>query len=344
MTSPDDSVNRSVRLASIGLGWWGNELAKAVQRSGAAEVATCFARNPDSRAAFAETHGCAQASSLDEILADPDVDGLLVATPHSTHLSMIEAAADAGKHVFVEKPLTLTVAEGTKAVAAARGAGIVLQVGHHRRRTPGVRALKAMIDAGELGVVHLMRATQLSNSNITPREGWRSTVEESPLGGMTGLGVHQLDNFHYLDGPVAEVFTHSRRLLARSPLDDVTSLALEMESGALATLNTAIVVPRGVEIAAYGTEAAAWSEVDGTEMYVQKVDETARSPREVSTGDPVADQMAEFATCIRTGSDPEVGGEEALEVVVVFEAARISVAQRRPVAVDEVRRGELALD
>jgi predicted dehydrogenase len=338
----DGTDDQPVRLASIGLGWWGNELAKAAERSGSASVAACFARNPDARREFAQTHGCREAASLDDVLADPEIDGLLVATPHSTHLGMIEAAADAGKHVFVEKPLTITVADGKRAVAAAKDAGIVLQVGQHRRRTAGVRAIRAAIDAGELGMVHLLQGTQRTPGNINPREGWRSSPAESPLGAMAGLGVHQLDNFHYLDGRVGEVFATSRRLLGRNELDDVTTLSLEMESGALATLGTAHVLPRGTETTVYGTEGAAWSELDGAEFYVQKVDENARSAREVAPTDPLAEQMAEFAHCIGTGDAPEVGGDEGLEVVVVFEAARVSAAEHRPVSVDAVRRGEEA--
>lgn len=338
----ESTANGPVRLASIGLGWWGNELAKAAERSGTASVASCFARNPDARRAFAQDHGCREAASLDDVLADPEIDGLLVATPHSTHLEMIIAAADAGKHVFIEKPLTITVADGKQAVAAAKDAGIVLQVGQHRRRTAGVRAIRAAIDAGELGMVHLLQGTQRTPGNINPRDGWRSDPAETPLGSMAGLGVHQLDNFHYLDGRVGEVFASSRRLLGRSQLDDVTTVALEMESGALATLGTSHVVPKGTETTVYGTEGAAWSELDGAEFYIQKVDEDARSAREFPATDPVADQMVDFAHSIRTGNAPEVGGDEGLEVVVVFEAARISAAEHRPVSVDAVRRGEEA--
>src|SRR3989338_5256228 len=92
-----------VRLAAIGLGWWGGMLAEAVKRSGEAEVYTCFARNADARKTYAEKVGCRQAGSFEEVLKDPAVQGLVLATPHSTHLPMIEQAASAGKHPFVPK-------------------------------------------------------------------------------------------------------------------------------------------------------------------------------------------------------------------------------------------------
>ena len=126
-------AGEKVRLASVGLGWWAGMLADALNRSGDGEVVNCFARSEDGRKAFAEKYNCRQSASLDELLKDDEVEGVLVATPHSTHTDIICQAASAGKHVFVEKPLTLTVAEGKKAYEATQKAGVTLQIGHHRR-------------------------------------------------------------------------------------------------------------------------------------------------------------------------------------------------------------------
>jgi predicted dehydrogenase len=94
----------SVRVASIGLGWWGKELARAARTAGI-ELATCFARTPEKRAEFAAEFGCPQASTLDEVLEDDSVDGLLIATSHASHRGLVERAAESGKHIFIEKPL-----------------------------------------------------------------------------------------------------------------------------------------------------------------------------------------------------------------------------------------------
>src|SRR5947209_6657828 len=98
----------TVRLGLIGLGWWGGVLAGSARKSGRAEVVTCFARSSDARAAFTKAHGGRAVESVDALLKDPEIQGVLIATPHTTHGSFIEQAASAGKHVFVEKPLTLT--------------------------------------------------------------------------------------------------------------------------------------------------------------------------------------------------------------------------------------------
>ncbi|MPZ73901.1 MAG: hypothetical protein GEU74_11840 [Nitriliruptorales bacterium] len=158
-------------VAFVGLGWWGNQLAEAVERSGAARVASCFARSPDAREAFAAAHNCATATDLDDLLANQEIDAIVLATPHSTHLPMIKAAAEAAKHVFVEKPLAVSYRDASEAVTAARAAGIVLQVGHHRRKVAATRALRRRLDNGAFGLVHLLEAKQTTPSDLTPRVG-----------------------------------------------------------------------------------------------------------------------------------------------------------------------------
>ena len=329
-------------LAFVGLGWWGGQLAEATQRSGAARVAACFARSAESREAFAATYGCAPAGDLAALLADDRVDGIVLATPHSTHRELIAAAAEAGKHVFVEKPLAVSYADADAAVTAARAGGIVLQVGHHRRKVAATRALRAQVDEGALGLIHLLEAKQTTPSDLTPRGGWRGDPAECPLGGMTALGVHMVDAIHYLAGPVREVYASSRQLLGRGRLDDITTLSLDLECGALATLSTSVVLPRETSIAVHGHDGSAWSEQDGAELYLQSPADAVRRRQEIAATDALAEQMGEFARCIRSGADPEVPGEAGREVVAVMEAARISVAERRPVAVADVREGSVA--
>lgn len=342
MAATDHATHEPPSLAFVGLGWWGNELASATERSGAARVVTCFARSEDARASFAAAHNCATADSYEAILEDEGVEAVVLATPHSTHLPMIRAAAEAGKHVLVEKPLTVRFHEAQEAVTAARSAGIVLQVGHHRRKVAATRVLHRMVRDGEFGLVHLIETKMTTPSDLEPRRGWRGDPEECPLGGMTALGVHMVDAIHHLGGPVAEVYAESRRLLARGRLDDITTVSMTLESGALATLSTSIVLPRETAVAVHGHDGSGWSELDGAELYLQRPDERERHRADVEPADAVADQMAEFAHSVRTGDDPQVTGERGADVIAVMEAARISAAERRPVAVSDVRSGELA--
>jgi len=160
-----ESINNDkVRLGSVGLGWWGGVLADGVAAGDEAVVVSGFARTPETRQKFAEDRGVRQASSFDEMLADDEIEGVLLATSHDSHADMIEAAAAAGKHVFVEKPFTLSVDDGKRAIAAAEKAGVVLQVGHNKRRQPANRRIKQLIDSGELGSIVMVETHQNARS------------------------------------------------------------------------------------------------------------------------------------------------------------------------------------
>ena len=325
----------ALRVASIGLGWWGGTLAEKGRAAGL-DLISCFARTPETRDEFANKHGARPAASLDEVLGDDDVEAVLIATPHSTHADLVAAAAAAGKHVFVDKPYTLTVAEARRATAAAEAAGVVLQVGHNRRRQPANRRIKEMIDAGELGMIHYAEANLSYAKGLNPRGGWRGTREESPLGGMTGLGVHMVDNLIYLLGAPSRVAGFSNKVIAVGNLDDVTSATIEFESGVLAQLGTSMVIPNIARTAVWGTEAAAWNEVDGAKFYVQKTGEMDRSEQPVETLDTIQDELEEFAANVRNGSRPETGGPEATAVVAVLEGLVESVETGSAVDVSEV--------
>ena len=327
-----------VRLASVGLGWWGAMLAEAVKRSGEGEIVSCFARGADARKAFAGKAGCPQAGSFEEILKDPSIQGIVLATPHSTHVGMIEQAASAGKHVFVEKPLTLTVKDARRAIEACEKAGVTLLVGHHRRRLGATRRIKEMVDKRELGMLHQLEANLSMFGGQTPRPGWRSEPGESPAGSMTGLGVHMVDNLIYLAGPVKRLSAFSKRLLGKSQLDDVTSIILEFESGPLGYIGTGYVLPKICYTAAYGTEASAWSDEDGAKLYFQKKGEDVRRELPNQAGDALALELAEFAQCIRGKAKPETDGHAGLQVVAVLEAVIESARTGRAVDVAALRK------
>ncbi len=326
----------ALRVASIGLGWWGGELATKAA-AGGSDVVRCFARSEESRNTFGEAHGARPAASYEEVLADPDVEAVLIATPHSTHADLVVQAAAAGKHVFCDKPFTLTVAEAKRATQAAADAGVVLQVGHNRRRQPANRRLKQMIDADELGMVHYAEANLSHPKGLNPRSGWRGEPEESPAGGMTGLGVHMADNLIYLLGRPMRVSAFSRRTISVSKLDDVTVSNLEFENGALAVLATSLVIPDIARTSVWGTKAAAMNEWDGAQFSVQMAGEKAKTEQPIEVLDTVQDELEEFARNVRTGSAPETGGAEAIEVVAVLEGLVESAARGSVVDLDEVR-------
>ncbi len=326
----------ALRVGSIGLGWWGGTLA-AKGRAAGLDLISCFARNAEARQTFAEEHGCRPASSLEEMLADPDLDAVLIATPHSTHADLVAEAAAAGKHVFVDKPFTLNVADAKRAIAAAETAGVILQVGHNRRRQPANRRLKAMVDNGDMGVIHYAEANLSYPKGLNPRKGWRGEPDESPAGGMTGLGVHMADNLNYLLGKAARVAAFSTQIVGVSKLDDVTTATIEYQDGPLAFLGTSMVIPDIARTAVWGTEGAACNDKDGERFLTQETGSKVWVEHEVEVLDTVQDQLEEFAANVATGTAPETGGPEALEATVVLEGIVESATRGTVVDLDEVR-------
>ena len=325
-----------VGLGLIGVGWWGGELAEAARRGGTGRVVACYARDPQRRGAFAAEHGCRAAGDLDELLADPAVEGVLVATPHSTHLPLIEAAAAGGRHVFVEKPLTLTLDEARAALAATAKAGVVLQVGHHRRRLGATRRLRQLLDDGVIGTPVALEGNQSGPNVFREVPAWRRDSGESPIGGMTAYGVHVVDTLHYLAGPIRRVSAFSKAVIGVGDLDDVSVIAFEHEAGPLSTLTTSLALPKIATVGLLGSDAAAWSLLDGARLAVQRRTDAAPTIEEVEPGDAVADELNEFDRCIRGEATPETGGPEGAAVVAVLEAIVESARTGRATDVPKV--------
>ncbi|MCY4632271.1 MAG: Gfo/Idh/MocA family oxidoreductase [bacterium] len=325
--------NEPVRLGVVGLGWWGGELADAAARSGAAEVVACYARTESARLAFAAERGCRAATSLGDLITADDVEGVILATPHSIHGDQIREVAAAGKAVLVDKPFTLSTTDGRSAVAAAADAGTVLMVGHQRRRLAAVRRIRALVDEGTLGTPLL--ATSVFAVGRGFPATWRSSRDESPLGGMTGLGVHMIDTFHYLVGPIRRVSAFSNGVLAGEPLDHATGLLFEFTSGAVGNLVTSHYTPVTEELCIFGSVASASSHNEGSRLFTQQRGEMDRNEVPLEEIDALAEQLAEFAGAVRGTSVPETDGEVGLAVIAVLEAAVASVERGEAVAVAE---------
>jgi predicted dehydrogenase len=144
-------TSEKLRVAVLGMGWWSDVLADAIKRSDKLDIVACYTRSDEKRAAFAKKYACRAAKTYDEILADPAIEAIVNTTPNGVHLETTRAAAQAGKHVFLDKPIANTVAEGVAIAEACQKAGVVLSLGYQRRRESHFRWVKAEIDAGRFG-------------------------------------------------------------------------------------------------------------------------------------------------------------------------------------------------
>ncbi len=327
-----------VRVAVVGIGWWGNVLADAAGRAGGFHLVGGAARSADKRAAFVQKHGGRTYESCEAVLADPEVEGVIIATPHSVHAEQVVAAAAAGKHVFVDKPFTLTAVDGRRATEACRRAGVVLAVGHQRRKQAASRALKRLLDEGTLGRVAQVEGNMSADAGFTMVKpgAWRAVPAEAPGGAMSNLGIHHVDTFQYLLGPIARVMALSRRVaLTGVEIDDATSILFEFASGSLGYLGTSWVhANRTSVITLHGTAAQAWSEADGARLFLARRGQPERTAVPLTPVDAVVEELAEFARCVREGTRPEVGGEEATGNIAVLDAIVESARIGRAVLVE----------
>ena len=313
-----------LRVASVGTGRWAGTLADAAGQGTELALVACTSRSADHRAAFAKEHGCRDVPTYDAVLADREIEGVVITTPHSLHAEQIVAAARAGKHVFVDKPFTLTVADARRATEACHAAGVVLALGHQRRRQPASRALKRLIDEGALGRVGQIEGNVSADygfaSTITP-DMWRADRAETPGGAMTNLGIHHVDTYQYLLGPIARVMAMSRRLVLDIDVEDVTSILFEFASGVLGYLGTSWVPATRTEwIAIHGTQAQAWHEAHGACLSLVRPGRAEREAVPLAPAEPLVEELAEFARCVRERARPEVSGEEGIANIAVLEA------------------------
>jgi predicted dehydrogenase len=335
------ATSRPVRVAAIGMGWWSDVLADAVARSGKLEIAACFTRSEDKRGAFAKKYHCRAASSYQEILADPEIDAIINTTPNDVHLETTLAAAQAGKHVFLDKPIANTVADARAITEACREAGVVLALGYQRRRESQFRWIRQQIDAGTLGkLVNAEANISRDRLGKIDLSSWRYTATGMPGGVMLQIGIHYADVLEYLMGPIRAVSGSFVRLVLPGDNPDVASMIFEHEDGALSTLNASYASASEFYLMnIYGKDATVFYDRHaGMRMLRRGSDTTAHIP--FSPNDTFVEELEEFATAVRGEATPEVGGEYATRSLAVVRAGVLSAQQGRRVEVAEVLAGD----
>ncbi len=245
-----------VRAAIVGLGWWGKTLVESVQGTSDAISFTKVATRTVSPEVegYAGEHGLEVAESFEAVLLDPQLDAVVLATPHSLHPSQVIATAAAGKHVFCEKPFALTKEEAEGAVDAVRSAGVTLGLGYNRRFHPEMEKLRDRIRSGDLGVVMHVEATMtFPNALFLKSDQWRASREETPCGGLTPMGVHAIDGMIDLCGFVDEVYCQSFRRAVEVDADDTTSVLFRMKEGPSGYLGTITATGPGFSFEVFGS-------------------------------------------------------------------------------------------
>jgi predicted dehydrogenase len=248
-----------LNAAMVGLGWWGKTLVESVQgTSGDIRFVAGVARtHTDELTQFAKAQGFTLYKSYDEVLADPAVDAVVLATPHSLHSRQVVAAAKAGKHVFCEKPFALTKADAAVAVAATQAAGVTLGLGYNRRFHPEMTTLRQQIRSGDLGtILHVEATMTFPNGLFLKPEAWRADKHETPCGALTPMGVHAIDGMIDLCGPIAQVYCQSFRRVVQVDSDDTTSMLFRMQDGMSGYLGTMTATGPGFSFQVFGSKGS----------------------------------------------------------------------------------------
>jgi predicted dehydrogenase len=333
-----------IRAAIVGLGRWGRTLVGAVHgNSSEFRFIAGHSRTRATAASFCAEHGIAYRDNLDEILADPDIDAVVFATPHSQHGEQVERAAAAGKHIFMEKPFTLDVKSAEAALAAVARAGVVLGVAYPRRFHPAMIELKTRLADGRLGLPTHAETAQASPAGHFMPEGyyWRADPQEAPAGAMTATGVHNLDALIYLFGRIDEVYCLSlHRAMTR--LEDTTSILMRFENGMSASLYCSLVTAPTYRFAVYGTKGRAELQGQDPDFRFTPVPDAMPAGRHRAATPEVIEykdfnalkaELEGFAAAIDGVRPYPISPAEIVHGVAAFEAIVQSAATGRPVKV-----------
>jgi predicted dehydrogenase len=321
-----------INAAIVGLGRWGKGIVEAVQgKSKRLRFVRGVSKEPLEVTGFAATHGFEVGTEFVDAVADPHVQAVVLATPHSLHVDQVIAVANAGKPVWCEKPLALNRSQAERAVAACRDAGVILGLGNNKRCFPSMRELERTVVDGVLGEVLHVEGDFCNEHSTRVAGGWRDDPRQAPGGGMTGAGLHVLDAFVNLGGPIAEV---DARLFVRKPAPDprdAIAALVGFESGATGLLATVRAGPMFWRVHVFGTRG--WAEArDETTLVVARNGERPQQ-QALPQVDSLAVLLEAFAESIETGKPFPVPTSQMLDVVGAFEAIIRSASEGRPIQV-----------
>jgi predicted dehydrogenase len=321
-----------IQGAIVGVGRWGRSLVEAA--SGHERLKIVRAVEPDLTAAhaFCDQHRLALTADLNAVLADPAIDAVLLATPHSLHPAQVIACAAARKQVFCEKPLALRRADAARMFEACRKAGVILAVGHNRRFWPSLRALRDIVAGGELGEILHVEGHNSNENSQKITAGWRLSPEESPGGGLTGAGLHVLDAFVSMFGPVRRISAQLHSREQGPPPLDTAMLMMDFVSGVTGTVATIRATPFYWRVHVFGTKGSA--EVLDETTLIERRSGSKPKPHSLPAVDTLRAELDAFADAIERKRPFPVPEADVLATLSAFEAALASMKSQNQVHCD----------
>ena len=333
-----------LRAAIIGFGWWGKTLAGYLETSDLLRPVLVVDPAAPARAA-AQAIGLASAERFEEALARDDVDALVICSPHGDHGAQIVAAAEAGKHIFCEKPLCTTTRDVELALAAVARAGVQIGVGHERRFEPAVIELRQRFAAGEFGAPLAMEGNFSQDKFLAlPQDNWRLSPTLAPVGPLSATGIHLVDLAVALFGEPIEVWARLGTLGTSFANGDTLAITLAFASGQTAQLTAILTTPFMGRVCVFGSQG--WMEIrdrthpehpTGWDVTTTLRDRGAET-RFVPPHPAVRDNLESFARAAMGLAPYPVDHAQLSATVRAFEAITRSAASGRIEPVAHFRR------
>ena len=323
-------MSEPVRLGQVGLGGWGRNLLRNFSTLPECDLRWACDADPAARERHAPAHpGTRFSGRYEDLLEDPELEAVVIATPVPSHFELARQAIEAGKHVMVEKPMTWTAAEARELRDLVEASGLTLMVGHLLRFHPAVEKLRELIDSGELGEVRYVYGNRLNLGVIRKDEN-----------ALWSLGVHDLSVIlHLLDGEPAEVWARGEGYV-RESVEDVVFAYVKFSSGQIGHLHLSWLDPHKMrKMTVVGSVRMAVFDDMEPERKVTVYDKGpvigGDGTISTHTGDiqipqiplvePLRVECQHFLHAVRSGERPRADVEEGLRVVEVLEAMQHSL-------------------
>ena len=341
-----------VKLAIVGLGRWAKVLTRASAKSEKLKIVAGYSRSAEKREAFQTEMGVPAAPSMEVILGDASIEGVILTVPNEQHLPMAAQVAKAKKHVYTEKPIASSLVEGLQIAALEKKYGITVTVGHSARLMAGIRKIREAIDAGELGRVAFIEANFSNNRalELTPKT-WRWYKDKAPGGPLSQLAIHQFDVLHYLGGDVVEASGMASKLSpVGAEVDDQSMTLLKFADGKIGYVGSCWTSPGVFAVRVFGSRGLMHYEIDfgtwdtpdklheSSTLYIQrgKNGYGSREELKVPPSDMFRTELELFAESCKTGKPNELTAENGNAAVAIVNAALRSIERKgQEVAISE---------
>ena len=309
-----------IKAASIGLGWWSDELAKSIQgKSKKIKIVSCYSKSKKKRINFSKKYKTNYHDSFMAILKDPKIDAIILTTPHSLHSKHAIQAMQNGKHVFVEKPMATKYLDAKKMYLMAKKYKKTLSVGHNRRYSSVFDFINNLNRKKKIGkILHIDSNFSAPGALNYKKKFWRSNKKESPGGAIAGLGIHMIDLMCYFGGKVRSVQSLVKRYAVKVNIDDTTSALFELNN-CTGNLTTIFACPYTSTFNIFGTNMNIFSKVDKNKIKIVKKNGSVQKIN-LANKDTLFLELQEFASSCNNKKKYRIKNSEAAHNVKVMDA------------------------